>query len=310
MRLVALAAFLVLQGCASLGGGPVCDAPRSASSPPSAGATLSVISWNVHGLPFDASLERRLDSIAGEIRGRRPDLVLLQEAWLEADAARLSCALNADYERVPDGAGVRAGVLSLFGHRRGGLLALVRRDSAWQREPLAPRFEEFAAAAPWYRLEELDGIAGKGVQSFAIGDGARRVVVLNTHLQAQYPSRGNVYQAERGRQIEQVLAHAASAIHGDVLLVAGDFNTREDESAHYAALSGALDDLTAPYRRKCACGTYISRESTESGWIDYVFARRARGGPIHAQVERIRNHKRDDPYSDHHGLWLELDLAR
>jgi endonuclease/exonuclease/phosphatase family metal-dependent hydrolase len=303
--------FLVLQACAPHGGDSGCDAaPSPRADPQPASGALSVISWNVHGLPFDASLERRVESIAGEIRRKRPDLVLLQEAWLEGDAERIGCSLRSEYERVADAERVRSGLLSLFGHRRGGLLALVRRDSPWKLDPAQPGFEEYAAAAPWYRLDELDGIAGKGVQSFAIGDGARRVMVLNTHLQAQYPARGNRYEDLRMQQITQLLAHVSKEIQADALLVAGDFNTRDEESAHYGALTNAFDDLTASFRHSCACGTYIARDGAEGWWIDYVFARRVLGGKIVATVERIRNHKRDDPYSDHHGLWLELDLAR
>lgn len=307
-RLCALAALLVLQGCASLGG---CDvAPSPAAAAPASGS-LSVISWNVHGLPFDASLDRRLDNIAGEIRRRRPDLVLLQEAWLDDGAERLGCRLRADYERVPDAEGVRSGFLSLFGHRRGGLLALVRRDSPWKLEAsVKPTFEEYAAAAPWYRLDELDGISGKGFQRFAIGDGSRRVTVLNTHLQAQYPARGNRYERLRMEQIAQLVGDSRKQLDADALLVAGDFNIREEEKLHYDALAAELDDLTAAFRRACGCGTYIAQDGAEAWWIDYVFARRAGGSRISAKVDRIRNHKRDDPYSDHHGLWLQLDLAR
>jgi endonuclease/exonuclease/phosphatase family metal-dependent hydrolase len=309
-RRAAAAAILVLivQGCASVGGSGCADAPDAVARE-APGGSLSLVSWNVHGLPFDASFERRLGSIAAEIQRRRPDVVLLQEAWLESDAGRFACALRAHYERVPEAEGVRAGLLAPFGHRRGGLLALVRRDSAWRLEPAKPTFEEFAAGAPWYRLDELDGIAGKGVQSFALGDGTRRIAVVNTHLQAQYPARGNRYEAERLSQIEQLVAHARKASGADVLLVAGDLNTLEDEKAHFGAIAAELDDLTAPLRASCGgCGTFISREGTEAWWIDYVLARPAPGQRIRAEVERIRNRGRDEPYSDHHGLWLQMNL--
>jgi endonuclease/exonuclease/phosphatase family metal-dependent hydrolase len=311
LRGAAAAAFLLFHGCAPVGSDSGCEAELPAAvAPAPATGTLSVISWNVHGLPFDETFERRLENVAGEIRRRRPDVVLLQEAWLEAGAARLGCSLRAAYEPVPDSEGVRSGALSLFGHRRGGLLALVRRDSPWRLDPAPRGFEEYAVAAPWYRLDELDGIAGKGFQSFAIGDGKRRVVVVNTHLQAQYPARGNRYEDLRLRQIEQLVAYARKGPDADALVVAGDFNTREEEKAHYGALSAAFEDLTSAFRRGCgACGTYIARDGAEGWWIDYVFAR-AHGGPIAAKVDRIRNHKRDDPYSDHHGLWVELQLAR
>ena len=289
-RAAAFAAVAAIQGCASIGF-ESCGEPAAVSRS-SADGELRLVSWNVHALPFDGTRHRRLDNIAGEIAQRSPDLVLLQEVWLEGDAARLDCRLAAQYERVR-------------GPGRGGLAAFVRRSSAWQVAGEAS-FEQYTASAPWYRLEELDGIAGKGFQGFTLADGLRRIAVVNTHLQAQYPARGNPYDAERLQQIRQLMAYAAKDHGADALLAAGDFNVREEEAEHYQALVSALDDLTARYRRDCACGTFVDRSGAETWWIDYVFARRADRAPVAARVERIRNRGRDDPFSDHHGLVVEL----
>lgn len=105
------------------------------------------------------------------------------------------------------------------------------------------------------------------------------------------------------------MAYVAKDHGADALLVAGDFNVREDESAHYRALTGTLQDLTAEYRRACGCGTFVERSGAETWWIDYVFARRADGSPIRARLERIRNRGRDDPFSDHHGLSVEMSVG-
>lgn len=160
-RALALAAAAAIQGCAS-SGVLECDSAPARAAPAGPGDSLSLVSWNVHALPFDGTRARRLDNIAGEIARRAPDLVLLQEVWLEGDAARLGCRLAARYERVR-------------GPLRGGLLAFVQRSSAWQVHGEAS-FERYTAAAPWYRLEEFDGIAGKGFQGFTLSDGARQSV--------------------------------------------------------------------------------------------------------------------------------------
>src|SRR5204862_4982912 len=133
-------------------------------------------------------------------------------------------------ERVPDASGVRAGLLAPFGHRRGGLLALVRRASEWQLDAsVDPNFAEYAASAPWYRLGELDGIGGKGVQRFAIGDGRRAVVVMQTHLQTPYPARGHSYEELRRAQIDELLGHARRAGDADAVIVAGDLNVAQED---------------------------------------------------------------------------------
>jgi hypothetical protein len=102
------AALLLLAGCVSLTAGIDCEAPLPAPSAPATGK-LTAISWNVHGLPFDQSLGGRLDNVAGEIRRRLPDVVLLQEAWIDGAAGRLECRLRGRYERVADPDGVRSG---------------------------------------------------------------------------------------------------------------------------------------------------------------------------------------------------------
>ncbi len=302
------AALLLLYGCASPIDGAECAAPRAAIAAPATGE-LKLISWNVHGLPFDETLGERVDRIAAEILLRRPDLVLLQEAWMDGSAERFDCRLRGEYARVPDPAGVAAGPLSYFGHRRGGLLAMVRRDSPWQLDAsVVPQFVEYDAAGPLHRIfDERDGIAGKGIQRFAVGDGDRRVVVLHTHLQARYADRR--YEDVRAAQIRQLL-RLVEKPGGDVVLVAGDFNTSPGEPALYGALTETLRDLTATVREQCRCGTLAGARRTDAHWIDYVLARANASVTIEARADLIRNRAPRDPFSDHHGIWVEKRISR
>jgi endonuclease/exonuclease/phosphatase family metal-dependent hydrolase len=300
-----LIALLLFSGAAVAA---ECAAPGATVTAPATGR-LTLVSWNVHGLPFDATLEKRVDNIAAEIRRLKPDLVLLQEAWLAGTAEQLDCRLRDLYERLPDAAGVRSGLLSLYGHRRGGLLALVRRDSPWKRDAsVEHRFTEYGASGPWYRVfEERDGIAGKGVQGFGLGDGVTRIAVLHTHLQAQYPGRR--YEDVRAAQIGQLLEQTRQPGF-DMTLLAGDLNTHAGEAALYGMLTAELTDLTTDYRKACGCGTLAGDARQEAHWIDYVLARPAPAVKLGWKVEQIRNAGPDDPYSDHHGLWLEMRIGR
>ena len=304
----AVLAALLFQLCAAGAQDIECAVPREAVAAPATGR-LAVISWNVHGLPFDPSLDARLDRVAQEILRRRPDLVLLQETWITDAAERLDCRLRGEYRVVPDPDNVTAGWLGFYGHRRGGLLALVRRDSPWQLDPaVAPRFEEFRATGPWERLlEERDAVAGKGIQGFTVGDGSRRMKVLNTHLQAQYGPR--TYAEVRSAQIGQVLDRAKEN-GADVVLVAGDFNTSPRERTLYGTLTGVLRDLTAEFRRACRCGTLAGPNRTTRHWFDYVLARAAGTAAVESSMDLIRNRAANDPYSDHHGIWLEMRISQ
>jgi endonuclease/exonuclease/phosphatase family metal-dependent hydrolase len=138
------------------------------------------------------------------------------------------------------------------------------------------------------------------------------VVVLNTHVQAQYPGRGNPYYEVRRSQVAELLQEARRSMAGnaaaDAVLVAGDFNVRPDEAPLYGALAAELEDFTAGYRRACGgCGTFVARDGSETWWIDYVTALRGSAARLE-RVERVRNRGRDDPWSDHHGVWVELTL--
>jgi endonuclease/exonuclease/phosphatase family metal-dependent hydrolase len=185
----------------------------------------------------------------------------------------------------------------------------MRRDSAWKLDAsVEPQFVDFSVTGPWYRFfDEADGISGKGIQRIAITDGGRRVAVLNTHLQAQYP--GREYAEVRSAQIDQLVGHSRQP-GADVTLVAGDLNTRSDETGLYGALTSGLTDLTAEFRRACGCGTLASADRTQTAWIDYVLARVSGTMKIDARMDLIRNHGIDDPYSDHHGIWMQVDIAR
>jgi len=307
-RILLLALLLFFSVCAPVAAQLDCATPR-AVAPDAATGRFVLLSWNVHGIPNQETIDTRIDNIAREILRRRPDLVLLQEAWMTDAAARFDCRLRGEYEVVPDGEGVRTGPLSLFGHRRGGLLALVRRDSPWKLDAkTAPRFAEFETSGPLSRVgSERDAIAGKGIQAFVIGDGSIRLAVLNTHLQSQYAPRD--YADIRLSQIRQLLGEVEKT-GGDATLVAGDFNTSPVESALYGELTRALNDLTAEYHRACNCGTLTGVRRRTRHWFDYVLARTAGAVKLEAKTDLIRNTGLLEPYSDHHGVWVEMRLTK
>lgn len=303
-----LLALLLFSLCVPVAAQTDCATPRE-MAPAAATGRLAVVTWNVHGMPFDGTLDARIDNISNEILRRRPDLVLLQEAWTRSGARRFDCRLRGEYQIVADGEGVDAGALSLYGHRRGGLLALVRRDSPWRiDEAVPPQFTEYEVSGPLYRLfSERDAVAGKGIQNFAIGDGEVRVAVLNTHLQSQYGQRW--YTEVRQAQIWQLLEHA-NGRPADVTVVAGDFNTSPRETALYGELTRDFRDLTADYQRNCRCGTLAGPNRRTRHWFDYVFARSGAAVQLESKADLILNTAVREPYSDHHGVWVEMRIAR
>lgn len=259
---------------------------------------LRVLSWNVHGTPQTAERRQRMDRVAGEILQRHPDIVLLQEVWLDSDRTRLVDRLAATYAAVD----VRPrGWLG----RPGGLLTAVRREALWS--VAGAGFRPYRLAAGRWRLWEGDGIGRKGLQRIDLTAEGFRVSVFNTHLQASYPWNGHNHV--RGRQLLE-LQSIAHAVGGDTaVLAAGDLNTRP-EDPEYRFIRTAWVDLTAALRARDGAGTCLEGDGSDAGWLDYVLARPHAAWQVTTErAERIVNTGPDVPYSDHHGLDVTLRLA-
>ena len=262
---------------------------------------VRVISWNLHGPPFAPRRPERMSAAATEAARRGADLLLLQEVWFPADAARLIDQLGPDYDSitVPRGA--------LFG-RKGGLLAFLRRSSSWSTEGSVARFEQFRATASPFIFWQGDGLGKKGVQVIELRhrSSEQRLFVLNTHLQAQYGE--DTYEDVRRSQLGQLAAVASDLETGVPILAAGDINTRPEETAVYTRLTDTWEDLSAELRRQCGRGTAVHHDAATKEWIDYVVAWRSPAWQFSARVELIANRGVDDPYSDHEGLDATIDI--
>jgi endonuclease/exonuclease/phosphatase family metal-dependent hydrolase len=259
---------------------------------------LHVLSWNLHDLPWFLSPHHaeRLKRVTARLIELSPDIATFQEVWLEEDARPMIVALKArGYDAVesPD----------RLGMKDGGLLTFVRRGSGWAIS--VTRRQEFWDSAPAIKIWEGDGVAHKGFQLTTLrhrdyGD----LVVVNTHLQAQY---GNAYESVRRHQLEQLLKGAGAQAGGGVpVLVCGDFNTDASEPLHELFADDPWIDLTEPYRRRCTCKTSFSDRDTLNAWIDYIVARRDPCLSFAADIELQTNLHKDDPYSDHEGLFATV----
>jgi endonuclease/exonuclease/phosphatase (EEP) superfamily protein YafD len=291
----ALAVALLMLGC-----GPIRVPPLPAQSeliPCTATDCLRLLSWNVHGLPFNRTAGDRLANIAGKIKEQQPDVVVLQEVWTACRAHELARALAPDYvahERIS---------LPLF-RPHGGLLVFVRRGSAWRVE--GETFVRYHASGPWYRVCEGDGLGGKGALLLHLRRGAERLGLVTTHLQSQYSEYGHSYECERRRQLNQLQCAIATEFGNSPVLIAGDFNTMPEEALYWSHIAVLGDDLTLPERARCGCGTFTDTDGTRQ-WIDYVLARNVPADPVaDVDVRRLENQAVDDPYSDHDGLLVRV----
>ncbi len=224
-----LLSALLLAGCQGR------RAPRENEALPPAPdpGTIRVVTFNAWGVPFRDRHDDLWDEVGPALQALRPDVVLLQEVWFEDDAAQLAEAF-ADI-----------GLTHQIHHASDAPLAF---DSAGlmiaARWPLRDeRFVPFAAGRIPVRPWHVDWFSGKGVQSAWIDhpDGPLRVATV--HMQADYD--GVVYTDVRVAQTAELVAELRPE---PVHLLAGDFNSFEDEIEH-RVVRDALDLHSATAHR-------------------------------------------------------------
>jgi len=259
--------------------------------------TLSLISWNLHGVPFISARRERFRRVAARVLESHADLVLFQEVWLQRDAGQLTRDLGVSYDPVPAPIGTRP-------LRMSGLLSFARRGTGWAVK--TSRFHRFAQRAPSWKFWEGDGLGRKGVHEMHFENERTGVLLLNTHLQASY--RWNSYEPIRRPQLAQLGDLTQRLDRRWPVIAGGDLNTRPSEHL-YRDLLTHWHDLTARTHEQSGRGTCVDRTGAEGDWIDYVLARRHDAWDVQAEdIRLIESTHPDVPYSDHHGLHVQLRL--
>ncbi len=188
--------------------------------------TLKIVTFNVHDM-YVISWNRpdRMRGIAETIKALDPDIVGLQEAWIEADRKVLFDAL--------------AGTRLAFDHYYpsglvGSGLYIV---SAFPiREAY---FHRYIRNGKWYKPYHGDWWSGKGAALARVElPGGGCVDFYDTHAHAGYGS--NEYDADREAQMSELakFMNEASTKTGPAFIV-GDLNCREGSKAYDSLVSEA-----------------------------------------------------------------------
>ena len=205
---------------------------------------LSLMTYNVHGLPWPLASGRpaAMIAIASRLRAmrmahRQPDVVALQEAFGD-DAKAIGRAAGYRYMAVGPGAADGSTLALNEADRR-----FLVRGSMFDGEGIGKRLDSGLVIFSDYPIAAVrrivypvcagyDCLANKGALAVTIlGPGGQPVAVLNTHLNSGHASgvpKPRRYYAY-GRQVAQVAAFAAAIeATGVPLLLAGDFNVGHD----------------------------------------------------------------------------------
>jgi endonuclease/exonuclease/phosphatase family metal-dependent hydrolase len=272
---------------------------------------LSVVSWNVHGLPRPFDLHflpwdrsphhgervRHILERVGSLRPQ-PDLIFLQEVWRDDDAAAIKSLAGYTACEVPNGPIMRPT----------GLLTLVRGER-WRVLSSDPYF--------YLRSANTDTRGKKGLLLTKLQDrDGRKITVINTHLQSQYATSGEkTYPEIRASQIATLTEKAEDAAAAGVPMFAcGDFNTYPypSDARVYTHIADGRPwiDLTREARARCGCETNFdsTHKGKMDGWIDYVLAYSDPTLQVRADISLLANRAIDDPYSDHQGLHANVTI--
>lgn len=218
--------FLAVVSAASVAAAPAPPAV-SAPVPEAAAREISVLTYNVRGLPWPVARDRpaALAAIGAELaelrrQGRQPDVVLLQEGFLGDVRALVRASGYAHAAAGPDRrAGGRPGKLT-----GGGLHVL-------SDLPILD-----VVSAPFSACAGLDCFANKGVMLVRLQGPDGPLEVVNTHLNSRRASRAAPERARRAhnRQMDELLGFiAVHATPGRPLLIGGDFNVKNAPERYY-----------------------------------------------------------------------------
>lgn len=193
---------------------------------------FALLTLNAFGVPTPGVLWR-LRTLAAELERSDYDVVCLQEVQLHPFRRMLT-------EATPS---FPSAVFAPHVHApRGGLLTLTRPEIV--RSSFIPYRERSIPAFP----AVMDWLLLKGVLRTELRCNGRTVVVLNTHVNANYSgdwSRENAYAQVERRQLAQLAELAAAEPADSVVIVAGDLNVPRASWLYEALLAegGLVDPL-------------------------------------------------------------------
>lgn len=234
--------------------------------------TFSLVTFNCFG-GLNWTTPRRLRSLARELQTLRPSIVCLQEVQSNL-ALRLLLRLAGDYPGHAYLPGLSAPLGSLLTLARGALHS--------------PHFTRYTTQGAWLGPTIMDQLTQKGMLMSRSQQHDQPVIVINTHLVANYRANwqpGNRAVRDQQRQLHQLAAVVQEQAPEAIVLVAGDFNIPRGSWLYEEFLerSGLSDPLAGDTRP-----TYRPFPGVPARYalpIDFVFLRTPPGLRVHTTAE-------------------------
>lgn len=265
----------------------------------STNTAFSLLTFNCFGGP-SWTTPRRLRTFARELELLAPEIVCLQEVQTNL-ALRLLLRVSANYANHAYLPGLRAPL--------GSILTLARTSIN------LPHFSRYDNQGTWFGPTAMDQLTQKGMLISNLAYAGLPVIVINTHLVANYganwrpDSRAAQVQQRQLRQLATTVRNQASEA---LVFVAGDFNLPRGSWLYdeFLALTGMHDPLDGDARP-----TYRPFPGVPVRYalpIDFVFVRTPPG--LTVQIDTNFCFTEKFPYvgggqgylSDHLGIHLTV----
>jgi endonuclease/exonuclease/phosphatase family metal-dependent hydrolase len=260
---------------------------------------FSLLSLNTFGIPFYLSLSR-IKRLAQELNALAPSVICLQEIQQNA----LIPLLQRNFTGYSHFAFFRNSLAP-----KGGLFTVSTYPV------LASRFFPFPNRGKWFSSGFADWALNKGVLLVELDIQGHHVIVMNTHLQANYPGNWRLDNSHAQIQLDQVKAItelAQNQPEDALVLVCGDFNFPRQTPIYewMIAHSGLIDPLVNDPHP-----TYQPFPLVPSRWkttLDYFFYRvpQDKDWKVSAQIIPIVNtrarHAIQRFLTDHQALLLHV----
>ena len=194
--------------------------------------SLRILTLNIWGPPFAKQRSERIRAIAARLAELQPDIITLQEVYLEDDRSELLSLISRTW---PYFRYFPSGVLG------SGLLTL-------SRYPIVDsHFLKYRMAGKPEKPQHGDYYAGKGIGLTRIQTPKGQIDVYNTHTHAQYEhTERNEYTIYNACNLYEAARFITAHSTRNPLILCGDLNTQPNEIGYRIIQTiGALTDAYA-----------------------------------------------------------------